>query len=69
MALYTLQAEEEFDSEPQSVVNVKIDNYVFSKEMTTTDLSHACQKYGLPQSGTKWKLLQRLETFKAKLDA
>ena len=65
----TLKAEEEFVPEAQGEENVKIDNHVFSKEMTTKQLRTACQKYGLPQSGTKWKLLQRLEQFKAKLDA
>ena len=65
----TLQAEEQFVPEAQGAENVKIDNFVFSKEMTSKDLRHACQTYGLPQSGAKWKLLQRLETFKARMDA
>ena len=36
----TLQAEEAYVPESQGAVNVKIDNYVFSKEMTTKDLRH-----------------------------
>ena len=62
-----LDAEEPHVIEADDKDEVEIDGVKFSAEMKLTELQEACERYCLPKTGSKRKVLKRLESFRLQL--